>query len=154
MLKFTGASVKIKAAFAVAALLCVITPCLTISCSHPYTCTLEDINKSSKVSGDLLHNIVYLNNSIVYLNKSLSDGINLKLWCDREFSEAEIKNLEQFGIYIYDNGASWIPSSPPNVMLPLYYADCKVEDICRLISIGKVKEISIGHAHAQPLDNP
>jgi hypothetical protein len=141
MLKLTGASVKAKAILAAAALLCVITPCLTISCSHPYTCTLEDIGKSPKVDNQVLEDIREL-------NKSMSDKIRLILSCDRAFSKDETKHLGQLGIEIDE---SWIPPVLPDFPLGMYTARCKVENICEVANLDIVKEIGSGEVHARPM---
>jgi len=138
MLKLTGASLKTKAAFAVAALLCVITPCLTISCSHPYTCTLEDISTNPKCMGNVV-------GDIERLNLSSNDDIALFLYFDHELNEGEIEAIAKCGATIRED--SWIPPVDTHPY-GFYAAHCKVGDICNVVDLDIVKQFTSGEGTA------
>jgi hypothetical protein len=98
--------------------------------SEHYECTLEDILSSDKVED------VYY--AMVSNNLSLTDEIKLAIYFETKPNEDEILHIEELGVNIYSS--SWVPPVGPHPY-GLYLADCKIEDICKLIDFESAVRI-------------
>lgn len=110
----------------------------TLQVEH-YECTLEDIDDSGKVLGEVVR---YIERE----NIAPSDEIWLFIYFDHELGDEAIEHIEKVsGANIHQN--SCIPADAGQVVCS---ATCKVENICKLIQLDSVVMIASGSDESWP----
>ena len=122
---------KSKLAWIALAYVCILVVVLVfaINVEH-YECTREDIISSDKVVG--------VDEAMHWNNLTMTDKIELTLYFDQKPSRDEIHYIEELGVTIHEN--TWIPPVDQHPY-GFYFADCRIEDVCKLIDLELVKRI-------------